>query len=66
MVVPNVIVGDIVHSEVQRRWHRGVVGRRVLVDRLRGVVVECDREMHAIFEEVLDQGFDYCVSAVGF
>lgn len=39
---------------------------RVLVDGLWGMVVKCDGKMDAIFEEVLDQRFDYCVPAVGF
>lgn len=38
----------------------------VLVGGLWGMVVECDGEMHTIFEEVFDQRFDYCVPAVGF
>lgn len=42
------------------------MGRCVLVGGWRGMVVECDREVHAIFEKVLDQRLDYCVSAVGF
>lgn len=42
------------------------MGRGVLVGGLQGMVVECDREVDAIFEKVLDQRFDNCVSAVGF
>lgn len=38
----------------------------VLVGGLWGMVVECDGEMYAIFEEVFDQRFDYCVPAVSF
>lgn len=66
MIAPNIVIGGIGHVEVQRWGHRGVVRWRVLVGGLWGMVVECDGEMHAIFEKVLDQRFDYCVPAVSF